>query len=99
MAMTTFFYLQYRDAPSDAPIVEFTAQMPLPVPRKGERVTLFEDAVPTPGIMASGTVDRVEWAYLPTPGEAPHAGFEGTPFILNIQARVWLSPTNPDPGV
>lgn len=79
--LDTRFYLQYRDAPSDTPIIEFRSPMPLPVPRKGERVQLFETGNTTP--KAAGTVDHVDWAYRLGKTEYDEE-------IIEIAARVWL---------
>lgn len=82
------FYLQYRDAPSDTPIIEFRSVLPLPVPRVGDRVQLFEPPAGSPA-KAMGRVDAVEWAYRTRESDDEVAG------ELDIAARVWLTPDAP----
>jgi hypothetical protein len=87
------FYLQYRDAQSNEPLVEYQSPLPLPVPRRGETVTLFdEQAVP----QIFGTVDRVHWGFRPAEEVAGAGAAQPT---VDIQARVWLTrETVPEPA-
>lgn len=75
------FYLQFRDGPSDEPIQEIHSPLPLPVPRKGERVELYAEA----GEPRVGYVHSVMWGY--QPGAPDEAGNPSMDFL----ARVWLS--------
>ena len=79
------FYLQYRAAPSDNPLVEYTSPIPLTLPRKGDRVQLFSTDSTK---VASGTVERVEWGYRPRHVEAGDAVGETD---LDTAVRVWLA--------
>jgi hypothetical protein len=79
------FHLQYRDAPSDSPLVEYRSPLPLAVPRTGDKVQLFtENSVK----LVSGVVQRVEWGYRPRHVAAGDAAGETE---LDIAARVWLT--------
>ncbi len=94
------FFLQYRDATSDTPIIEFRFPFPVPFPQKGERVFVSDGREATTA--TSGCVTRIEWSYEitrsapePLPEAAPGAGLPGIAADIDIFARVWLESDQP----
>lgn len=76
------FYLQFRNAPDDSYLMEYSSAWPLPAPARGDEVALF---APDGNSAIRGKVDRIEHGYQPEPAAPSEA--VGS---LGVYIRVWL---------
>ena len=96
------FLIELRDAPSDAVLSDFSANMPLPVPDRGDRIEFTAHVKTAEGVttqLHAGRIERRTFAYTPVQVDAPpgvpvRGAESGKVWTMQQKVTLWLDPSS-----